>query len=170
MITRVLISADVDRVRQTLQKDRPDAVVNCAAWTDVDGCESDQERAFAANAQGPENLANASREIGAVLVTISTDYVFDGRKQGFYTQRDNPNPESVYAASKLEGERRAQLADARTIVVRTGFVFAKGGTNFLSTIIERARRGEKLKAIERRLRHPNVRAGISAASSTAGPT
>jgi dTDP-4-dehydrorhamnose reductase len=140
--------ADSDRVRQTLQKDRPDAVINCAAWTDVDGCESDQERAFGANAQGPENLANASRDIGAVLVTVSTDYVFDGKKQGFYTQRDNPNPESVYAASKLEGERRAQLADARTIVVRTGFVFGKGGTNFLSTIIERARRGERLKAIE----------------------
>jgi len=140
--------ADSNRVRQILQNDRPDAVINCAAWTDVDGCELDLERAFAANAQGPENLANASREIGALLVTISTDYVFDGNKQGFYTQRDNPNPESIYAASKLEGERRAQLAHARTIVVRTGFVFGQGGTNFLSTIIERVRRGEKIKAIE----------------------
>lgn len=140
--------ADSDLVTQTLKKDRPDAVINCAAWTDVDGCEFDQERAFGANARGPENLANASREIGAVLVTVSTDYVFDGQKQGFYTQRDNPNPESVYGASKLEGERRAQLADARTVVVRTGFVFGLAGTNFLSTIIQRARRGEKLKAID----------------------
>jgi dTDP-4-dehydrorhamnose reductase len=136
-----------DRVVQTVKKDKPDAVINCAAWTDVDGCERDKERAFATNSYGPENLANASREMNAVLVTISTDYVFDGKKEGFYTQRDQPSPQSVYGVSKLEGERRAQLANARTIVVRTGFVFGPGGTNFLSTIIERARRGEKLKAI-----------------------
>jgi dTDP-4-dehydrorhamnose reductase len=144
---RSLDIGDANRVMQTLKKDKPDAVINCAAWTDVDGCERDKERAFAANARGPENLANAVREIMAVLVTISTDYVFDGKREGFYTQRDQPNPQSVYGVSKLEGERRAQLADARTIVVRTGFVFGPGGTNFLSTIIERVRRGEKLKAI-----------------------
>ena len=138
---------DPDRVMQTLKKDEPDAVINCAAWTDVDGCERDKKRAFAANARGPENLANASREINAVLVTISTDYIFDGEQEGFYTQRDQPNPRSVYGVSKLEGERRAQLAYARTIVVRTGFVFGPGGSNFLSTIIERGGRGEKLKAI-----------------------
>ena len=138
---------DSNRVMQTLKKDKPDAVINCAAWTDVDGCELDKERALAANACGPENLANASREIGAVVVTVSTDYVFDGEKKGFYTQKDQPNPQSVYGASKLEGERRAQLAYARTIIVRTGFVFGPGGRNFLSTIVERARRGEKLTAI-----------------------
>jgi dTDP-4-dehydrorhamnose reductase len=139
--------SDSDRVSQTLQQDRPEAVINCAAWTDVDGCEQDRERAFAVNAAGPENLAVASREVGAGLITISTDYVFNGRKDGFYTQRDQPAPESIYGLAKLEGERRAQLAHARAIVVRTGFVFGPGGTNFLSTIIERARRGEKLKAI-----------------------
>ena len=144
---RSLDIGDADRVRQTLKNDKPDAVINCAAWTDVDGCELDKERALVTNARGPENLANASREINAGLVTISTDYVFKGDKEGFYTQRDQPDPESVYGASKLEGERRAQLAYARTIVVRIGFVFGAGGSNFLSTIIERAKRGEKLKAI-----------------------
>lgn len=139
--------ADGDRVRLTLQKDKPETVINCAAWTDVDGCELDEERAFAANSRGPENLAIGSREIDARLVTISTDYVFDGEKQGFYTQSDKPKPLSVYGASKLEGERLAQEANARAIVVRTGFVFGPGGSNFLSTIIERAKRGEKLKAI-----------------------
>jgi dTDP-4-dehydrorhamnose reductase len=139
--------SDLDRVMQTLQQDKPDAVINCAAWTDVDGCELDKERAFAVNAAGPENLAVGSREVGAGLVTISTDYVFNGEQDGFYTQRDQPCPESIYGLSKLEGERRAQLAYARTIVVRTGFVFGPGGSNFLSTIIERAKRGEKLKAI-----------------------
>lgn len=140
--------SDRDQVRQVFQTDKPEAVINCAAWTDVDGCESDRERAFAANARGPENLATAGGEIEAGLVTISTDYVFDGRKQGFYTQRDQPNPESVYGCSKLEGERKAQLANARTIVVRTGFIFGPGGKNFLSTVVERARRGESLKAID----------------------
>jgi dTDP-4-dehydrorhamnose reductase len=144
---RSLDIGDAERVRQTLKDDKPDAVINCAAWTDVDACERDRERAFAANASGPENLANASREINAGLITISTDYVFKGDKAGFYTQRDQPDPQSVYAASKLDGERRAQLAYGRTVVVRTGFVFGPGGSNFLSTIIERAKRGERLKAI-----------------------
>lgn len=144
---RSLDISDLNRVTDTLQRDLPEIVINCAAWTDVDDCEVDRDRAFAANAAGPENLARACREIGAGLITISTDYVFDGDKDGFYTQRDQPAPESTYGLSKLEGERRAQLAYARTIVVRTGFVFGPMGTNFLSTIIERARRGEKLKAI-----------------------
>jgi dTDP-4-dehydrorhamnose reductase len=139
--------SDSDHVRETLRRDQPEFIINCAAWTDVDGCEHDRDRAFAANAEGPENLAHASREIGAGLITISTDYVFDGEQEGFYTQRDQPNPRSVYGVSKLEGERRAQLAYARAIVVRTGFVFGPGGSNFLSTIMERAGRGEKLKAI-----------------------
>ncbi|MDQ2974606.1 MAG: NAD(P)-dependent oxidoreductase, partial [Acidobacteriota bacterium] len=103
--------------------------------------------AFAVNAEGPENLGKASHRSGALLVTISTDYVFDGKKEGFYTQRDQTNPESVYAASKLDGERRAQLANARTMVVRTGFVFGPGGKNFLSTVVDRARRGNELAAI-----------------------
>ncbi len=136
-----------DLVRQTLIREAPNAVINCAAWTDVDACEDDERRAFAANAEGPENLATASREVGSVLLTISTDYVFDGRKEGFYTQDDVPNPESIYAASKLAGERRAQLAAPSTIVARTGFVFGHGGRNFLSRIIERARNRQKLSAI-----------------------
>jgi dTDP-4-dehydrorhamnose reductase len=139
---------DFNGVMKTLRDEKPDVVINCAAWTDVDGCELQPELAYEINAQGPENLATASRVIDAVLVTISTDYVFDGRKEGFYTQRDQPNPESIYAMSKLEGERRAQVAYARTIVVRTGFVFGPGGTNFLSTIVEWARKGQKLTAIE----------------------
>jgi dTDP-4-dehydrorhamnose reductase len=139
--------SDSDRVRQILKQDKPDAVINCAAWTDVDGCELDHERAFAANTRGPANLANVSRELNSRLITVSTDYVFSGAQEGFYTQRDQPNPQSVYGVSKLEGERKAQLAYARTIVVRTGFVFGQGGSNFLSTIVGRARQGERLKVI-----------------------
>jgi len=134
-------------VEALIAGEQPQAVINCAAWTDVDGCETDPRRANDVNAVGPENLARASRKAGAVLVTISTDYVFDGKKEGYYTQRDKPSPKSVYGISKLDGERNAQLQHARTVIVRTGFVFGLRGKNFLSTVVERGRRGETLKAI-----------------------
>jgi dTDP-4-dehydrorhamnose reductase len=139
--------ADPDRVSECMARDRPQAVINCAAWTDVDGCELDARRAHEVNASGPEVLGQSCRRIGALLITISTDYVFDGRKDGFYDQRDDPAPISIYGEAKLEGERRAQRACARTMVVRTGFIFGIGGRNFLSTVIDRARRGEIVKAI-----------------------
>ena len=139
--------ADSDAVMAAVERERPDVIINCAAWTDVDGCESDHGRALAANAQGPENLARAAKLHDARFVTISTDYVFDGSKTGFYTQEDRPNPQSVYAASKLEGEQRAQSANERTVVARTGYVFGPGGRNFLSTVVERARGGATLHVI-----------------------
>lgn len=138
---------DAQQVADVITRESPDAVINCAAWTDVDGCESDAAKAERVNATGPANLARACREVNAAFLTISTDYVFDGAKEGFYTQRDDPRPLSVYARSKLEGERRPQLEYARTIVVRTGYIFGPGGRNFLSTLVDRARRGETLKAI-----------------------
>ncbi len=138
---------DAERVNAVVARDQPDALINCAAWTDVDGCETDPAKAERANAAGPENLARACREANAALLTISTDYVFDGAKEGFYTQRDQPRPLSVYGRFKLDGERRAQAEHARTIVVRSGYIFGPGGRNFLSTLVDRARRGEKLKAI-----------------------
>jgi dTDP-4-dehydrorhamnose reductase len=138
---------DFNAAREVLGRLRPEAVINCAAWTDVDGCELDPQRAFLVNSQGVEMLAAAARGVSASLVTVSTDYVFDGRREGFYTQRDDPHPLSAYGAAKLEGERRAQTALARTTVVRTGWVFGPGGTNFLAAAVGRARRGEHLKAI-----------------------
>ena len=139
---------DERAAREAFGRLRPDAAVNCAAWTDVDGCELDPQRAFLDNSQGVEALATAARLAGASFVTLSTDYVFDGRREGhFYTQRDDPHPLSAYGAAKLEGERRAQAAAARTSVVRTGWVFGPGGQNFLATLVERMRRGETLRVI-----------------------
>ena len=140
--------SDEAGIREHIDAAAPDVVVNCAAWTDVDGCESDPDKALRVNARGPELLALACRRVGALLITISTDYVFDGAKEGFYTQRDQPNPQSVYAKSKLEGERRPQLTWARTIVVRSGYIFGEGGSNFLSTFLGHARAGKTLKAID----------------------
>lgn len=139
--------ADRSVVEAVIGERNPDAVINCAAWTNVDGCESDPNKAQQVNSLGPENLARACRISDAVLITISTDYVFDGEKEGFYTQRDQPRPISVYGRAKLEGERRAQEEHARTIVVRTGYIFGAGGRNFLSNVVACARRGERLKTI-----------------------
>jgi dTDP-4-dehydrorhamnose reductase len=139
--------SDANSVNAELGREMPDVVINCAAWTDVDGCELNPDRAQTVNALGPELLAAACRDIHAQLITISTDYVFDGTKEGFYTQRDQPNPLSAYGRAKLNGERRATIAWARTIVVRSGYIFGAGGTNFLSTVVQRARREEPLRAI-----------------------
>jgi dTDP-4-dehydrorhamnose reductase len=143
-------SLDITRaedVATTFARERPEAVVNCAAWTDVDGCELDPERAHRVNAEAVGTLALGSRQVGASFVTISTDYVFDGDKEGFYTQRDDPEPCSVYGIAKLQGERRAQLATARCAIVRTGWIFGAGGRNFLSRVVELGRAGQPLKAI-----------------------
>jgi len=144
---RQLDISNPQSVRTIVKDTKPDVVINCAAWTDVDGCESDPAHAQAANGLGPELLASACRDIAALLITISTDYVFDGSKDGFYTPDDQPNPISVYGQSKLEGEQRAQAASQRTIVVRSGYIFGIGGNNFLSTFLARVRCGESLKAI-----------------------
>jgi len=138
---------DSDAVESIVVDQRPEVVINCAAWTDVDGCESNADKAWQANAYGPETLACAALLANAAFITISTDYVFDGEKDGFYTQRDQPRPLGVYGSSKLDGEQRAQAANARTIVVRSGYIFGPAGKNFLSTVVSRAARGEKLTAI-----------------------
>jgi dTDP-4-dehydrorhamnose reductase len=126
---------------------RPDAVVNCAAYTNVDGCESNEEICFAVNSIGVENLAIESRSIGAKFVTISTDYVFDGTSNGFYIEEDVPNPIGVYGKSKLDGESRAIAANEKSIIVRSGWIYGSGGTNFLSIVPERLLRGEPVTAI-----------------------
>jgi dTDP-4-dehydrorhamnose reductase len=138
---------DPAAVRETLEREGPETVINCAAWTDVDGCEEDPQTAHEANARGPENLAVGSRGVGASFIHISTDFVFDGAKEGFYTQRDDPNPQSHYGRAKLDGERLAQNASARTIIVRSGWIFGPGGKNFLSRVVELTKEGKSLKAI-----------------------
>ncbi len=153
---------DERTVAHALDGARPDAVINCAAWTDVDGCELDPQRAYEVNARGVELLASASRRADAGFVTVSTDYVFDGAKEGYYTQRDDPHPASAYGKSKLQGERLAQAASARTVVVRTGWIYGERGRNFLATVIERARRGERLKAISDAYGTPTYAADLAA--------
>jgi len=136
-----------EAVFDLFEREKPEAVLNCAAYTDVDGAETNQEICDAANSNGVENLAMASKRIDAAFVTISTDYVFDGAKDDFYTQRDTPNPQGVYAKSKLAGEQKARNAYARSIIVRSGWIYGPGGTNFLSVMHKLLAEGKQIKAI-----------------------
>lgn len=139
--------ADAEAVSGSFEKYRPESVLNCAAYTDVDGAESNKETAHNANAVGVANLATASRLHDARFVTISTDYIFDGLNAGFYTQRDTPNPQGVYATTKYYGEIMARNTYARSIVVRSGWIYGDGGTNFLSVMPRLLAEGKPIKAI-----------------------
>jgi dTDP-4-dehydrorhamnose reductase len=139
--------ASCDIVHKTVRSIGPDAVLNCAAYTNVDGAETDTQLAYDANATGVENLAAVCKEIDSRFVTISTDYVFDGTKSGFYTQRDTPLPRGVYAMTKYYGEILARNTYARSIVVRSGWIFGAGGTNFLSVADKLLADGRPVKAI-----------------------
>lgn len=119
---------------------RPQAVINCAAYTAVDACETDRGHAFAVNALGAGLLARAADECGAVVVHFSTDYVFDGTKAGPYRESDPVNPVSVYGKSKLEGELLVRDNCLRSFIFRTAWLYGAGGDNFVKTIRNLARK------------------------------
>jgi dTDP-4-dehydrorhamnose reductase len=130
---------------------RPDAIVNAAAWTDVDGCEGDPDRARLVNAMGASNVARSAGD--ALVVQISTDYVFDGRGRRAYTEVDATNPLSVYGASKLEGE--VKVVDAsRWAVVRTAWLYGAGVRNFVASILRAARTNGRLSVVDDQVGSP----------------
>jgi dTDP-4-dehydrorhamnose reductase len=136
-----------DAVFEAMTIYRPEAILNCAAYTDVDGAESNPEASRSANALGPRHLAEAAKDIDARFVTISTDYVFDGANSGFYVETDAANPRGVYAETKYEGELAATEANSNSVIVRSGWIYGHGGTNFLSVMHRLLAEGKKIKAI-----------------------
>lgn len=129
---------DSSRVRQIVQETRPEWIVLSAAYTDVDGCESNAELAFAVNRDGAVNVATAAKEIGSRLLFLSSDYVFDGKKTTPYEADDSRNPQSVYGRTKAEAEIKllALLPDCG--IVRTSWLFGLGGKCFPDTILKLA--------------------------------
>jgi dTDP-4-dehydrorhamnose reductase len=127
--------ADRDAVHAAVLGTGPDVVVHAGAWTAVDACESDPDRAFAVNALGPRHVAEASARAGAHLVHISTDYVFDGTKAAPYVEWDATNPRSVYGRSKLGGEQEVLRLAPWSTVVRTSWVCGAGGGNMVKTVL-----------------------------------
>lgn len=125
---------------------RPSLVVHCAALTDVDACEHDADRAWAVNAEGAGYVSAAAADVGAEIIAISTDYVFDGEK-GSYVETDPTNPIQEYGRAKLAGEARVREANAKHYIVRSAWIYGTGGKNFLSRLPELAHAGEPIKAI-----------------------
>lgn len=130
--------ADRDAVSGLVGAFAPDLVIHAAAWTAVDACESDPDRAFAVNALGVRHVAEAAERAGAHLVHVSTDYVFDGTQERPYVEWDEPRPLSVYGRSKLGGEREVGASCPGATVIRTSWVLGAHGSNMLKTVLRLA--------------------------------
>ncbi|WP_018294771.1 dTDP-4-dehydrorhamnose reductase [Mariprofundus ferrooxydans] len=135
---------DYDAVTACLDQFKPDAVINAAAYTAVDRAESDLEVAFSVNRDGPDNLARACGHANIPLIHVSTDYVFDGLKQGAYVESDPVAPLGVYGASKLAGEQAVLKQCPKSIILRTSWVFSAHGQNFVKTMLRLGTEREEL--------------------------
>lgn len=149
----------VQRVLNTL---KPAVVINCAAYTDVDGCESNRDLAMKVNGVGVANLATITNSIGARLVQISTDYVFDGGKGSPYLEGDNTAPLSVYGESKLQGEQNAAL-NPDHIVIRTQWLYGIYGKNFVETMLRIASEKDELEVVDDQIGSPTWTIDLSRA-------
>jgi dTDP-4-dehydrorhamnose reductase len=148
-------------VRAFFQAERVQAVVNCAAWTDVDGAEARPEEARAVNARGAGNLARAAAEFDATMVHVSTDYVFDGQaprdsegRPRPYVESDPTGPLGVYGRTKLEGEREVLAASPRHAVARTAWLFGVDGRNFVDTMLRLAEERETVQVVNDQVGSP----------------
>jgi dTDP-4-dehydrorhamnose reductase len=139
--------ADRDAVQDAVLRHKPDIIVNAAAYTAVDKAEADLGRALEANETGPGHLASAAKDIGAVLVHFSTDYVFDGCKTGAYVEDDPVGPTSAYGRSKEAGERAVRATMQRHLIIRTAWVYAAHGANFLKTMVRLARERDVVRVV-----------------------
>ena len=151
-------------VERVVTRERPDWIVNCAAYTDVDRAEAEPELAERVNRVGPRNLGRAARQTGARLLQISTDYVFDGRATRPYCEDDPVGPLTAYGRSKLAGERavREILPDAH-LIVRTQWLFGSGGPNFVATILRLARERSPLQVVADQHGRPTYAADLATA-------
>jgi dTDP-4-dehydrorhamnose reductase len=145
-----LAEVDITRLEQCLavaEKYRPDVIINAAAFTRVDDCETNPDIAFLVNGDGAGNLARSAAVSGASLVHFSTDYVFDGLKRDAYLEEDKPNPQSVYGKSKLAGEDQVCRYCPNHLILRTSWLFGLNGGNFIRTILNAARQGKALRVV-----------------------
>lgn len=143
---------DLQALKAAISAHAPDAVVNCAAFADVDRCEAEADRAFAINALAVERAADASVRAGAAFVTLSSDYVFDGRTQRPYVEEDAPQPLNVYGISKLAGELLVRRLESQTLIVRTCGLYGRPrpagtGGDFVGRLLAQARRGERIAVV-----------------------
>lgn len=153
--------ADVDSIRCAVRDIRPDVILNAAAYTAVDRAETEPQVAFAINGVAPGILAEEAKAIGALLVHYSTDYVFDGDKDGWYLETDPPAPRSVYGESKLQGERSIEAVGGAAWVFRTSWVFSAHGANFAKTMLNIARNSDRLRVVSDQIGAPTSSALVA---------
>ncbi|WP_340122791.1 dTDP-4-dehydrorhamnose reductase [Methylobacter svalbardensis] len=146
--------ADLDSLRHTVQKYNADVIVNAAAYTAVDKAETEKGLAFLINAEAPGVLAEAAKKTGALLIHYSTDYVFDGTKASAYAEDDVPNPVNIYGQSKLAGEQAIQASGVDYMILRTSWVYAARGHNFLKSILRLAAEREELNIVADQIGSP----------------
>jgi len=146
--------SNLESVREELSATTFDVLVNAAAFTNVDACETERDRAFRINAEAPGVLAEICNEKDAKLIHFSTDYVFDGQKRAPYTEDDQANPISAYGESKLAGERNVLAAGDEHLVVRVSWVFGPDRPSFVDAMIKRAQQDEKIDAISDKFSTP----------------
>jgi dTDP-4-dehydrorhamnose reductase len=150
-----------DLVYQALAAFSPDLVINPAAYTAVDLAETEPERAFAINEKGAEIVAAAAHALNAPIIHLSTDYVFDGKKDRRYVETDEVAPQGVYGRSKLAGERAVAAANRRHIILRTSWVYAPFGVNFVRTIIRLAAERDRLRVVDDQIGCPTYAPDIA---------
>lgn len=160
--TRATLDLDrPDSIAESFAAARPDAVVSSAAWTAVDAAEANEAAAFRANAEGPGQLAALCAEAGIPLIHISTDYVFAGDKHGAYTESDPTGPVGAYGRTKLAGEWAVLAANPRTIVLRTAWVYAASGKNFLRSMLALGATRPELRIVADQRGNPTAAADLA---------
>jgi dTDP-4-dehydrorhamnose reductase len=155
-----------DSIRNAVRAVEPNVIINAAAYTAVDKAEVDSDLAFAINGTAPGVLAEEAKRLGSLLVHYSTDYVFDGTKQGAYVETDSPNPANVYGESKLAGDQAIQAVAGDYLILRTSWVYGARGSNFLLTMLRLAKERTELQIVDDQIGSPTSSECIAQATAS----
>jgi dTDP-4-dehydrorhamnose reductase len=169
---RPLSHADADitdarALKEITQAFRPDVIVNCAAYTAVDHAESEPELAMAVNRDGAQNVARAAASVGAPVIHISTDYIFNGDERKPYAPEARADPIGVYGTTKLAGEIAVRVENPKHVIVRTSWVFSHRGSNFVQTMLRLASKRDELRVVDDQIGRPTSAADLAGALLTA---
>ena len=157
---------DYNRLNDFAGGNRIGWIINCSAYTAVDRAEDEKEKAFAINADGAGNIARVAAEKGAVLIHFSTDYVFNGEKDGPYTEEDRPNPAGVYGMSKFAGEERIRQTNPKHFILRTAWLYGKNGFNFVDTMLRLFSERDEVRIVADQWGSPTYAKDLAAAIIT----
>jgi dTDP-4-dehydrorhamnose reductase len=145
---------NLDQVMFLIKRDRPEAIIHCAAYTAVDECETNKIKAIEVNALGAANVAKAASDINAKMFHISTDYIFSGRKQKLYVEDDPPDPICMYGLSKYTGELLVQHILPASTIIRTSWLYGHNGKNFVNTMLQFAKNHTQIKVVDDQVGSP----------------